>query len=170
MINWLNMLRANYNFSLRDRIEAHIQARSPILGNYSRLDNDAAWGELKLKIKSVADKLGLHFVEVDPKNSSRQCRKCGYIDKKNRNKERFFCLSCNHLEDSDIQAAKLLLNRGLKQLGISQSQLSVVRRKVTTTEKSLTLVDEPSNPKKNEQLLLFDFDLWSANLASAVRF
>ena len=86
----------------------------------SRLISDAAWGELKLKIKSVADKLGLHFVEVNPKNSSRQCRKCGYIDKKNRNKERFFCLQCFHLEDADNQAAKVLLNRGLKQLGISE--------------------------------------------------
>ncbi len=105
-------------------------------------------------------------MEVDPKNSSRQCRKCGYIDKNNRKGERFLCLNenCNHLEDSDVQAAKNLLNRGLKQLGISQSQLSVVRRKVTTTEISSTLVDEPSNPKKNNQLLLFDFDLWSANL------
>ncbi|MDJ0574153.1 MAG: transposase [Xenococcaceae cyanobacterium MO_234.B1] len=130
----------------------------------SRLISDAAWGELKLKIKSVADKLGLHFVEVDPKNSSRQCRKCGYIDKKNRNKERFFCLSCHHLDDSDISASKILLDRGLKQLGISPNQLPSVRRKVTTKETSLTLVDEPSNPNKNEQLLLFNFDLWSADL------
>ncbi len=122
----------------------------------SRLIADAAWGEIKLKIKSVADKLGLHFVEVDPKNSSRQCRKCGYIDSKNRNKERFFCLECNHLEDSDIQAAKNLLNRGLKQLGISQFQLPSVRRKVTAQEISSGLPDEPSNPNKTEQLLLFD--------------
>ena len=130
----------------------------------SRLIADCAWGELKLKIKSVADKLGLHFVEVDPKNSSRQCRKCGYIDQKNRNKERFFCLQCFHLEDADNQAAKLLLNRGLKQLGISQSQLPSVRRKVTAQEISLGLPDEPSNPNKVQQLSLFDFDLWSANL------
>ena len=133
----------------------------------SRLISDCAWGELKLKIKSVADKLGLHFVEVDPKNSSRQCRKCGYIDKNNRKGERFLCLNenCNHLEDSDVQAAKNLLNRGLKQLGISQFQLPSVRRKVTAQEISLGLPDEPSNPNKTEQLLLFDFNLWSANLA-----
>lgn len=131
----------------------------------SRLIADCAWGELKLKVKSVAEKLGLHFVEVNPKNSSRQCRKCGYIDKKNRNKERFFCLSCNHLEDSDISASKILLKRGLKQLGISQSQLSAVRRKVTAQEISLGLPDEPSNPKNIKQLELFDLNLWSANSA-----
>ena len=111
----------------------------------SRLIADAAWGELKIKIKSVADKLGLHFVEVNPKNSSRQCRKCGYTDKENRNKERFFCVQCNHLEDSDIQASKNLLNRGLKQLGINLNQLLVVSQKVTSTEISPTLVGEPGN-------------------------
>ena len=130
----------------------------------SRLIADCAWGELKLKVKSVAEKLGLHFVEVDPKNSSRQCKKCGYIDKKNRNKERFFCVQCFHLEDADIAASKNLLARGLKQLGISQSQLPSVRRKVTAQDISLGLPDEPSNPNKNEQLLLFDYNLWSANL------
>ena len=136
----------------------------------SRLIADCAWGKLKLKIKSVAEKLGLYFVEVDPKNSSRQCSKCGYIDKNNRKGERFLCLnnSCNHLEDSDIQAAKNLLNKGLKQLGINPSQLSVVCRKVTALESSkmetsLALADEPSNPNETKQLLLFDFALWSAN-------
>ncbi|WP_202804220.1 helix-turn-helix domain-containing protein [Pleurocapsa sp. PCC 7319] len=39
MNDWLNMLRAFYNFCLRDRIEAYEQVRSPVLGNYSRLDN-----------------------------------------------------------------------------------------------------------------------------------
>ncbi|MDJ0691956.1 MAG: transposase [Xenococcaceae cyanobacterium MO_188.B32] len=129
----------------------------------SRLIADAAWGELKLKIKSVAEKLGLYFVEVDPKNSSRQCHKCGYIDKENRKKERFFCLNCNHLEDSDIQASKNILLRGLKQLGLDLNQLPSVRRKVTALEISSTLVDEPSNPSKVKQLELFDSSLWSVS-------
>ncbi len=146
----------------------------------SRLIADAAWGELKLKIKSVAEKLGLHFLEIEPKNSSRECHKCGHIAKENRQKERFFCLNCNHLEDSDTQAAKTLLNRGLQQLGISPSQLPSVRRKVTAQEEGLSsdftseackprissaLADEPSNPSKIKQLELFDFNLWSADPA-----
>ena len=131
----------------------------------SRLIADASWGELKLKIKSVAEKLGLHFVEVDPKNSSRQCSKCGYTDKNNRKGERFLCLNenCNHLEDSDIQAAKNLLLRGLKQLGVNPHQLPSVRRKVTAQEISLALADEPSNPSKVKQLSLFDHNLWSVS-------
>jgi putative transposase len=39
MANWLFMLRASYNYNLRDRIEAYEQVSKPVLGNYSRLDN-----------------------------------------------------------------------------------------------------------------------------------
>lgn len=129
----------------------------------SKLISDAAWGELKLKVQSVAEKLGRHYVEINPRNSSRECHKCGHIAKENRKKERFFCVECNHLEDSDIQAAKTILNRGLKQLGVDPNQLPMVRRKVTATEISLGLPDEPSNPTKNEQLTLFDSSLWSVD-------
>lgn len=131
----------------------------------SRLISDAAWGELKLKVQSVAEKLGRHYVEIDPRNSSRECHKCGHVAKENRNKERFFCLNCNHLEDSDTQAAKIILNRGLKQLGIDLNQLPMVRRKVTATDISLGLPNEHSNPGKIEQLSLFDSNLWSVNSA-----
>ncbi|MGL5943871.1 MAG: RNA-guided endonuclease InsQ/TnpB family protein [Waterburya sp.] len=137
----------------------------------SRLISDTAWGELKLKVQWVAEKLGRHYVEIDPRNSSRECHKCGHIAQENRKKERFFCLECNHLEDSDTQAAKNILARGLKQLGINLNQLPMVHRKVTAQEISLgrtrnlrlpqilqpsVLPDEPSNPKMIEQLSLFN--------------
>lgn len=144
----------------------------------SRLISDAAWGELKLKVQSVAEKLGRHYVEINPRNSSRECHKCGHIAKENRKKERFFCLECNHLEDSDTQAAKTILARGLKQLGLDPNQLPSVRRKVTPVLRtgfppqvtggtaqdiSSALVDEPSNPNKVRQLELFDSSLWSVS-------
>jgi putative transposase len=115
---------------------------------------DAAWGELKLKTKAVAAKLGLIVTEVDPKFSSQQCSCCGHTDRANRDKERFLCTQCGYIEDADIQASYNLLKRGLKQLGISPSQLRAVRPKVTAKEKSLALVDEPSNP---QQLTLFEW-------------
>lgn len=129
----------------------------------SRLISDAAWGELKLKVQSVAEKLGRHYVEINPRNSSRECHKCGHVNRENRKKERFLCLECNHLEDSDTQAAKTILDRGLKQLGISPNQLPMVRRKVTAQDISLGLPDEPSNPTRIEQLSLLDSALWSVS-------
>ncbi|MDY6897106.1 MAG: transposase [Cyanobacteriota bacterium] len=120
----------------------------------NRVIADAAWGELKLKTKAVAAKLGLIVAEVDPKFSSQQCSCCGHIDKANRDKERFLCTECGYVEDADVQASLNLLGRGLKQLGISPTQLRAVRPKVTLKETSLTLVDEPKNP---QQLRLFEW-------------
>ncbi|MDY6901040.1 MAG: transposase [Cyanobacteriota bacterium] len=114
----------------------------------NRVIADAAWGELKLKTKAVAAKLGLIVAEVDPKFSSQQCSCCGHIDKANRDKERFLCTECGYIEDADVQASLNLLGRGLKQLGISPTQLRAVRPKVTLKDISLTLVDEPKNPRQ----------------------
>jgi putative transposase len=120
----------------------------------NRVIADAAWGELKLKTKAVAAKLGLIVTEVDPRFSSQQCSCCGHTDKANRNKERFLCTECGYIEDADVQASYNLLERGLKQLGISPTQLRAVRPKVTAKERSLALADEPSNPR---QLNLFEW-------------
>ncbi len=120
----------------------------------NRVIADAAWGELKLKTKAVAAKLGLIVAEVNPRFSSQQCSCCGHIDKANRDKERFLCTECGYVEDADIQASLNLLNRGLKQLGISPTQLRAVRPKVTAQDISLALVNEPSNPR---QLSLFEW-------------
>lgn len=141
----------------------------------NRVIADAAWGELKLKTKAVAAKLGLIVTEVDPRFSSQQCSCCGHTDKANRHKERFLCTKCGYLEDADLQASYNLLSKGLKQLGIDPNQLRAVRPKVTLKESceskgalpgvspgtrvarqetSPTLVSEPKNPK---QLSLFEW-------------
>lgn len=48
----------------------------------NRLIRDGAWGELKLKIRHVAEKFGRIFIEVNPKYSSQTCSVCGFKDKK----------------------------------------------------------------------------------------
>ncbi|MGK7947855.1 MAG: RNA-guided endonuclease InsQ/TnpB family protein [Xenococcaceae cyanobacterium] len=120
----------------------------------NRVIADAAWGELKLKTKAVAAKLGLIVAEVNPRFSSQQCSCCGHIDKANRDKERFLCTECGYVEDADIQASLNLLDRGLKQLGISPTQLRQVLPKVTLKDTSSGLPDEPKNPR---QLCLFEW-------------
>lgn len=54
MNDWLNMLRAFYNFCLRDRIEAYEQVRLPSLGNYSRLDNQGSCCPLTCSVSKSA--------------------------------------------------------------------------------------------------------------------
>ena len=139
--------------------------KCPITGKYlkngqaakrglNRVIADAAWGDLKLKTKAVAVKLGLVVVEIDPKLTSQMCSCCNYVSPTNRDKEKFLCEECGYFCDADTQASYNILNRGLKTLGISQSQLRGVPSKVTLTETSPRLLSEPKNPR---QLSLFEW-------------
>ncbi|MDJ0508245.1 MAG: transposase [Crocosphaera sp.] len=129
----------------------------------NRLIRDCSWGNLKLKIESVAAKFGSICLDVSPKFTSQQCSHCGHIQKENRNKERFLCLNCGFLADADIQASINIGMKGLKTLGISQSKLLRVPQKVTPKpestgsrngEISVSLEIEPGNP---QQLSLFEW-------------
>lgn len=131
----------------------------------NRLIRDCAWGELKLKIQSVAEKFGCLVVEVNPKHTSQQCSACGHIDKQNRKGEKFACTNCGHIADADNQAAINIAKRGIEQLNLSLSKLLGVTQEVTANsettedtgnseETSVSLETEPSNPK---QLVLFEW-------------
>ncbi|MDJ0574822.1 MAG: zinc ribbon domain-containing protein [Xenococcaceae cyanobacterium MO_234.B1] len=103
---------------------------------------------------------------------------CNYISPQNRNKEKFVCENCGYHDDADIQAAKVLAQRGKQKLGIDT--LRVVSSKVTTkpeltgshmrkkSEKiklnsslSSALVDESGNPAEYVQLSLFSIEEWT---------
>ena len=131
----------------------------------NRLIRDCAWGKLKLKIQSVAEKFGCLVVEVNPKHTSQQCSVCGHIDKANRKGEKFACVECGHIADADNQAAINIAKRGVEQLNLSLSKLLGVTQEVTANsevtedtgnseETSVSLETEPSNPK---QLSLFEW-------------
>ncbi len=131
--------------------------------------SDAAWYSLRQKTKHQAAKLGNLVIEVNPRGSSQECHKCGFISPKNRDSEKFVCENCGHHEDADTQAGCVLAQRGKEKLGIDT--LRVVSPKVTTKSEttdsrkrklSPTLVSESGNPSKVKyvQLNLFDFKEW----------
>ena len=69
MNDWLNMLRSFYNFCLRDRIEAYEQVRFPLLGNYSRLDNQGSCCPLTCSVSSRAS-IGYPWSNKNKKRSA----------------------------------------------------------------------------------------------------
>ncbi len=139
---------------------------------------DAAWGELKQKVKVVASSSGVLVYEINPMHTSQECSCCGYVSPTNRDKERFLCESCGWMSDADIDAAVVIRQRGLSELGIS-IPLPVVHGKVTLKEPverqgsqcglgvspsrasgvtSVGLPTEPENPRMEwEQLSLFEW-------------
>lgn len=77
------------------------------------------WAFLELRnfIEYKAKLLGVPVVLVDPRNTSRACSVCGYIDKKNRkNQASFVCLECGHTENADYNAAKNIAFRAVVNL------------------------------------------------------
>jgi putative transposase len=84
-------------------IRSRVTARS---NQRARLGN---WGfaQLGAFVAYKAKRAGVPVVFVDPRNTSRQCRECGCIDKKNRtNQANFSCVSCGHQSPADLNAAR----------------------------------------------------------------
>jgi putative transposase len=79
----------------------------------NRSISDASWSELTTKIEYLAAKQGKVVIKVNPRNSSCECRNCGHIDKLNRDRERFICVQCGHMEHADLGAAKTVRDRTL---------------------------------------------------------
>lgn len=70
--------------------------------------------------KQLAYKAALNgkiCVSVKSHYSSQECSNCGYIDKENRKSQaNFSCQKCDHKENADINAAKVILKRGIEGL------------------------------------------------------
>jgi putative transposase len=129
----------------------------------NRLIRDCSWGELTLKIQSVAEKFGCIVLKVNPKFTSQTCSNCGHVDSASRNKEKFVCTNCGFIADADNQASINIGKKGIETLNLSMSKLLREPQKVTAKselsdsrnrETSMTLVVEPSNPL---QLNLFEW-------------
>lgn len=120
--------------------------------NRNLLDNGI--GQLRDFIETKALEKRRHFLKVKPQFTSQMCNKCGYIDKENRNNERFNCRRCNHVDHADRNAAKNILL-----LGLGQSAIATVESLITEFPK-LVLGIYPS--------LVGESYAWVGNLLSAI--
>jgi putative transposase len=65
-----------------------------------------AFHQLCQFIEYKAQRAGVLVVAVDPRNTSRTCPACGYVDKRNRpNQSTFSCVSCGYSANADTTAA-----------------------------------------------------------------
>lgn len=66
-----------------------------------------AFYQLRQFIEYKAKRAGIPVVLVNPKNTSRMCSLCQYVDKKNRKSQSdFHCVQCGHNENADLNAAR----------------------------------------------------------------
>lgn len=92
-----------------------------------------AFYELRQFIQYKAQISGVLVYLVDPRNTSRQCSECGFIDKKNRKSQsEFICLECGHTENADINASKNIAQRATVNLPIALCSSERLKCKPTT--------------------------------------
>ncbi len=73
-----------------------------------------AWGTTGRMLAYKCPAHGGAFVKVNPRYSSIECAECGHIDRENRvGQAQFRCRRCGHRANADVNAARVLLARGL---------------------------------------------------------
>ncbi|TAM58550.1 transposase [bacterium] len=73
---------------------------------------DAGWSQFANMLVSKAEEAARTVVFVDPKYSSQECSCCGHVASENRRSQpAFLCVVCEHAENADVNAAKVILKR-----------------------------------------------------------
>lgn len=85
---------------------------------------NSCWGLISTFLSYKAIRVNKLVVKVPPHKTSQQCAKCGHIHPDNRlSQSEFVCKICNHTENADYNASKVIKSRGIKQiLEFSKSQ------------------------------------------------
>jgi putative transposase len=90
--------------------------RDRITVRKSQRNKHASWSFRQLRgfIAYKAQRVGVPVVFVDPRNTSRMCSRCGFVDKRNRRSQAgFSCIRCGHTIHADLNAARTLATRAL---------------------------------------------------------
>ncbi|MBI5513746.1 MAG: transposase [Deltaproteobacteria bacterium] len=75
---------------------------------------DGGLGRFVALLTYKAERTGCRVVEVDPAYSSQECAACHHIAVQNRlSQSEFHCVACGHRANADVNAARVLLNRGM---------------------------------------------------------
>jgi hypothetical protein len=75
------------------------------------------WGEISRQLTYKSEWYGSLFARVPAHYSSQECSECGHVSKENRESQAVFhCKKCGHEANADINAAVVILKRGIKVL------------------------------------------------------
>jgi IS605 OrfB family transposase len=97
---------------IRERADGYGREMRWLMGNW-------AFYQLRQFITYKAYAVGIPVVLVNPRNTSRECHECGYIDKANRKSQaHFHCIQCGHDTNADKNAALNIMARAAVNLPI----------------------------------------------------
>ena len=79
---------------------------------------DMAPGETRRQFEYKMQRAGGQLIVVPPHHTSQQCSYCGWTTQENRSsRDRFSCVSCGFAACADVNAARNILDKGLRTLG-----------------------------------------------------
>lgn len=81
--------------------------------HYAKSIADASWYQIQILTKYKAEWAGKIVEFVDPKNTTKQCSKCGFIHDIKISDRIFKCVNCKHTEDRDIDASMVIRDRSI---------------------------------------------------------
>ena len=91
----------------------HMRSRLTVRTSQRNRHNGWGFAQLRAFIAYKALLAGVPLMIVDPRNTSRTCSQCGFVDKRNRRSQaEFSCLRCGHQANADHNAARNLATRG----------------------------------------------------------
>lgn len=94
----------NFGIALEDL--KGIRKRTTVRKKHRNKHNSWSFGQLRRFIEYKAKLHGIVLILVNPKNTSRTCPECDYLDKKNRKSQaEFCCRSCGYFENADFVGA-----------------------------------------------------------------
>ncbi len=93
-------------------------------GYFNKSINDCGWSIFKEQVKYKAEWAGASLVFVNSKYTSQECPNCSVIAKKSLDERIHSCRNCGCTLDRDHAAAIVILKRGLKVLGLAETQCS----------------------------------------------
>jgi IS605 OrfB family transposase len=92
----------------------HLHDRMTVRKGQRSKHTSWSFRQLRAFIAYKAKRLGVAVLFVDPRNTSRTCSTCGFVDKRNRRSQaKFSCLRCGYTAHADTNAARNLATRGL---------------------------------------------------------
>jgi putative transposase len=90
----------------------HIRGRMTVRKGQRSKHHSWSFRQLREFISYKSLRAGVSVVFVDPRNTSRTCAKCGFVDKRNRRSQaEFSCIRCGHIVHADLNAARTLATR-----------------------------------------------------------
>ena len=92
----------------------------------NRVILEQGWGEFMRQLEYKLEWNGGQLIQVDPKNTSKKCPKCGYVSAENRKTQATFCCQqkgCNYTANADYVGSLNIREAGLVLLGLGGSSL-----------------------------------------------